>query len=156
MTKKFDAFFLSYGMTINGKNAYGNIKGFEVNAFLKTLDTVAPLNLHFSCKLTDSVKFKIETYLRDAKIKFLTYKFTMFGLSIGLNDITMGALIKRLPNIIDLVCNCLIENEVLGAEYCPVCGEPLDPNTAKKCNVDNFNITLDDTCVNNINAVIAE
>lgn len=156
MNKKFGAFFTNYGMTINGKYAYGNINGYEVNAYLKTLDTVAPLNIHFSCKLDHDTKNKIEAYLRDAKIKFFSFSFTTFGLAIGLNDITMAALIKRLPAIIDQITNCLKTNNVPGSEYCPVCGELLDPLTSQKCNVDNYFITLDNQCVANINAVIVE
>ncbi len=156
MNKKFSELLANYQMTITGNNAYGIINGFETNVSVNPIDNVTPFTLHFSFYITDEGRQNVDRELRNAKIKFLKYKFTMYGLIIGMNDMTSGALIKRLPEVIDQVCSILNQNDARGSEYCPVCGEPLDMATAEKRKIDGLMITLDQECIANINAVIKE
>lgn len=154
MNRKFYEFFTNYNMKIEGNHGYGVINGFETNVYLKMLDNVAPLSILFSCYITDENKRNLEMAIRNAKIKYLHFQFNPYGLCIGLNDITVGALLKRLPNLLNQFTSLLQDNQAKGFEYCPVCGEVLDKLSAKKCNIDQYIITMDPNCVENINAVL--
>lgn len=155
MNKKFTEFFNAYGMTITGNNAYGVVKGYETNAIVAMMDNVTPLRLHISFYATDEQKRAIEAAIRNAQIKYLNFRFTPYGILIGLNDITVKKLITRLPQLLDTFYGILAENGGLGSEYCPVCGNVLEPFAEQKRNIEGFTITLDGNCVENINAVIS-
>ena len=156
MNKKQTEFFTGLGMTAQKNNAYGVVHGFELNATIVPMNTASPLQLHFSCYTTDEQKRNVEAALRAAKIKFCNFRFTPYGLLLGLNDFTFGKLLKRLPALVESVADTLRANEALGAEFCPVCGRALDPETAQKCALENATITMDAECKNNINALINE
>ena len=81
-------------------------------------------------------------------------QFSPYGLSLGFNDITVNRLLKRLPEVLNSICNILTDNGALNSGYCPVCGNPLNESNSKKCNVDGFYITIENECVNTINTVI--
>lgn len=155
MNKKFEAFFSSYGMEVNGKFAYGTINGYEVNATVAQLDNVAPFKMHISFYATDDQKRAIEYSIKNLALKFFTMQFSPYGLSLGFNAITMNQLLKRLPDTLDTIFAILNENGALKSDFCPVCGNRLEPSTTKKCNIDGYTITLDSGCVNNINSVIS-
>ncbi len=153
MNKKLKSLLESYGMEINGNFAYGKIDEFETNVSVKILDNISPLRIHFSCFTNYEQKNNIQKALNDAKIKFLNARFTKFGLSVGLNDITFSRLIKRLPDVIKNVLNILRVNGAMNSQYCPVCGELLS-DESKQCDIDGFKITIDMTCVAQINDLI--
>lgn len=154
MNKKFAAFFADNGMTVSGNTAYGYVRGYESNAVLTTLDSVAPFKLHIAFYATDENKRAIQDALRGAALKFFTFKFTPYGLIIGLNDLTTGKLIKRLPSVMDLVYGAISGNGGLGQGFCPVCGNRFECTDDKKHVIEGFTVSLDDECLSNINAVI--
>ena len=154
MNKKFTNFFSGYGMTINGRYAYGKINGYEANAAVVMLDNVAPLRMHISFYATDDQKRAIESAVRNLALKFFRMQFSPYGMSLGFNDITVNRLLKRLPEVLNSICNILTDNGALNSGYCPVCGNPLNESNSKKCNVDGFYITIENECVNTINTVI--
>lgn len=156
MNKKFTTFFTGYGLEVNGNFAYGNVNGYETNATVVMFDTVAPLRLHISFYATDDQKRNIEASIRNLALKFFSMQFSPYGLSLGFNDMTVKRLLKRLPEVLDKIYGVLAENGALTSEYCPVCGNKLEEETLKKCNVDGYTITLDNDCVNTINTVINE
>ena len=155
MNKKFTAFFTSYGMTVNGNFAYGVVRGYETNAMIANMDNVAPLRFHVSFYATDDQKRIIESSIRNLALKYFVMQFTPYGLSFGLRGMTDGSLLKRLPAVLDAIYGILSQGGALNSEYCPVCGNPLDPFGTKKCNIDGYTISLDENCVNTINSVIS-
>lgn len=155
MNKKYTAFFTSRGMAVNGKFAYGIVNGYETNAGIFTLDSVAPTKIHISFYATDMQKRNMEIAIRNLALKFFTMQFTPYGLMLGFNDITLNHMLKRLPSILDTIYGIISENGALTSEFCPVCGNPLDESNIKKCNIDGFTITIENTCVETINSVIS-
>ena len=155
MNKKFAAFCTNYGMTINGKFAYGKIKGYETNATLIMLDNVAPLRIHISFYATDAQKQTMAAAIRNLALKFFKMEFTAYGLALGFNDFTLGKLLKRLPAVLDSIYAILAENGAQTSEFCPVCGKPLNEESSKKCNIDGCTITIDNDCIETINKVIS-
>lgn len=155
MNKKFVEFFSSYGMEVNGKFAYGIVDGYETNATIAQLDSVAPFKMHISFYATDEQKRNIESTIRNLALKFFRMQFSPYGLSLGFNAMTMGQLLKRLPDILDNIFAILKENGALTREFCPVCGNRLDPSGSKKCKIDGYTITIDNGCVDTINTVIS-
>ncbi|MDE7181783.1 MAG: hypothetical protein K2O41_01955 [Clostridia bacterium] len=154
MKKKFADFFTGYGMEITGNSAYGTVNGYETNATLDVMNNNYPLRLHISFYATDEQKHNIQSALRNAAIKYCVYQLTQYGLMLGLNDMTTGRLLKRLPSVLDTVYGIIGENGGLGEGSCPVCGNILDPEHSNKHNVEGLTLTLDDACVEQINAVI--
>lgn len=156
MNKKFEEALTAYGMQINGNLAYGNVKGYETNVRINNLDNVAPFLMHISFFATEEQKAKIESEFKQAGLRFFRYSFTYYGITIGLNDITAGKLIQKLPNILVFIFNTIRANEVSGVGYCPVCGKELDMTNQKNIKVDDFTITVDEDCLNNINKNIEQ
>lgn len=154
MNKKIVNFFSTYGMKESGKTMYGKIKGYEVNAMLVQFDNVAPLRIHISLYATDEQKRAIESGIRNLAIKFFRMQFSQYGLMLGFNGMTLGSLLKRLPATLEQIFGILSENGALTAEFCPVCGKPLEEGNYKNCNVEGLTITIDNDCVNTINTVI--
>lgn len=154
MNKKFTAFFMSYGMTVNGNYAYGTIRGYETNASIHSLDVVAPVRFHISFYATDEQKRTMQASIQNLRLKFFNMLFTPYGLSIGFNDMTTGRLLNRLPAVLDSIFGIIAANGAMTKEYCPVCGKPLDDANTKKCNIDGYTVQIDNGCVENINAVI--
>jgi len=151
MNKKFLELFTGYGMTITGNNGYGLIKGYETNVVIRMFDNISPVTIHISCYTTSEQKRAIEQAFRAAGIKYFKFAFTDFGVTIGLNDITGIRLIKRMPDLLNQLYSFLSDNGALGAQYCPVCGNELNPDTRKKAMVDGFTFYLDHDCILNLN-----
>lgn len=154
MNKKFVKFFENYGLTTNGKFAYGTIKGYETNATLIPLDNTAPLRIHISFYATDAQKQAMAAAIRNLALKFFRMEFSTYGLTLGFNGFTLGSLLKRLPEHLDKIYAIISENGALTSEFCPVCGNQLQEENLKKCNIDGYTITIDNDCVNTINTVI--
>lgn len=155
MNKKLTAFLTERGLTVDKNNAYGMLDGYETNVVYRPFDNVSPLFFHISCYTTDEQKRAIQQTLNAASIKYLKFAFSAYGLEVGLNDLTLGKLLKRLGDILDKICSTLTDNGALGIGYCPVCGNALDFEQSKKCNVDGLTISIDNNCVDNINNLIS-
>ncbi|MDE7395361.1 MAG: hypothetical protein K2M95_04505 [Clostridiales bacterium] len=155
MNKKFATFFSeTYGMEIDNALAYGKIKEYEVSATLRATMDQFPLKIHISFYSTDEQKRAIEAAIRKLALKLFKMTFTPYGLSIALSYFTIGQILKRLPTLLEQILGIISENGGLTSEFCPVCGNRLDPTTSQKRMIDGFAITLDTDCVNTINAVI--
>ena len=155
MNKKLTAFLTERGLTVDKNNAYGMLDGYETNIVYRPFDNVSPLFFHISCYTTDEQKRAIQQTLNAASIKYLKFAFSAYGLEVGLNDLTLGKLLKRLGDVLDKICSTLTDNGALGIGYCPVCGNALDFEQSKKCNVDGLTISIDNNCVDNINNLIS-
>ncbi|MDD6980649.1 MAG: hypothetical protein PUJ21_02760 [Clostridia bacterium] len=156
MNKKIQQFFSQYGFQFSGNDGYGIIDGFETNLHYGAMTTTYPVQLHFSCFLSEQQATAIVNQLLAEKHKYLAASATPYGFSLGLNDLTVGKLVAKLPEILKSVCNLLKEHGALGIGYCPVCGSVLDFESGKKCNVDGSIITIDGDCVDKINAAITQ
>lgn len=154
MNKKLALFFNEQGLKVSKNHAYGEIDGYEVNVDYSLLDTISPVKLHFSGYIDGKSKTNIHYKLRNEKLKFFRYEFTTYGLVIGLNDITIGALIKKLPTILSMITRLLNENEVKGNGYCPFTGEEIDVNVSKKYLIDGFEITMNISSMNEVTKAI--
>ena len=154
MNKKIVKFFSTYGMVLNGKTMYGKINGYEVSVIQSQFDNVAPLKIHISFYATDEQRRNMESAIRNLALKFFRMQFTQYGIMLGLNGMTLGSLIKRLPSVLDRIFEILSSNGALNSEFCPVCGKPFAENNFKQCHVDGFIITIENECVETINTVI--
>lgn len=156
MNAKFVNLFNEYGLVINNNSAYGVIKGYETNANIQIFDNNAPVRIHISFYAPYDTKMNIEKELKSSGIKYFQYGFTEYGVEIRLNDITVGMLIKRMPEIIDKVYGILANNGALNANYCPLCGNEMREDSRKTANIDGFTINLDEACISKLNIEIAE
>lgn len=153
MNKKFEQCFVEYGLNVNGNNAYGVVKGYEINATVNNRDMYYPVTVHISCYATAAQRADVSAALKNRKdIKGLK-SMDDFGVLLRLTDMTTGRLLKRIPEILDWVAGMLEANGALGAQYCPHCGKPLSAN-ASKCDVEGMTITLDTDCVGAVNTAI--
>ena len=123
MNKKIAEYLSKYDLQIEKNYAYGNIKNYEVNIFYNAIDNVAPLKIYISFFATEEEKNKMFEQLQKEKIKFLQYQFDIFGLLIGLNDITVNSLLKKIDGILDKIFNIISENNGKNNSYCSLCGE---------------------------------
>ncbi|MCM1290161.1 MAG: hypothetical protein NC132_05395 [Corallococcus sp.] len=155
MNKKLAAYLTERGLTVDKNRAYGVFNGFETNVEYRVFDNVTPLYLHFSCYTTDEQKRTVQQELNAAAVKYLKFAFSPYGLELGLNDLTLGKLLKRLDEILNKVCASLKDNGALGVGYCPVCGNALNFDQSKKCTVNGITVSIDNDCVDNINTLIS-
>lgn len=154
MNNKLKTYFESIGLSVNGNNAYGTYKGYEVSADVKMLEQVSPVKLHVSFYALPEVKGAIANDLRDLKLKYFTYAADNFGIVLGFNDpLTVGKLINRMPEMLDKIFAVFAKHEVKGVGYCPLCGEEMIEDS-KKYNIGWAKISLDTKCVSNLNQVI--
>lgn len=155
MNKKFAEFLTQRNLSVNGNLAYGVIDGFETNVFYNAAATF-PVQFHFSCFLDADRRSAALNLLTAQKPKQSVVQLTPYGLTLAVNDLTLNRLINSLDETLKNVCNVLHENGALGIGYCPVCGKELDFEQSKKCNVDGFTVSLDNDCVDSINASITQ
>ena len=154
MNKALSQFFTERGLTVTDNAASGTAEGYEVNAIIHMMDKVAPLRFHFSCFTTSDQRGDIEGALRTAAIPGMPLtEWTFYGLTIGLNAMTLKQLVKRLPGIFETIVQILKTNGALGVGYCPVCGAPLSEESKRYC-VEEMYITFDCACAAQINAAI--
>ncbi len=156
MNKKFNDFFAQRGYEIVGNNAYGSLRGYEVTFHIEMMNNVAPLQAHFNLFATRDEKVAIYNALREKKIKYLKYDVDQYGITIGLNDITVNAMLKKLDDILNQIVDIFANSNALGKGYCPLCGQLIELEDSKTVNVDWARVTMHAACVADINAVIEE
>lgn len=154
MHKKLAEFLTQRGFVVTNDTAQGQIKGFDITIGYNAMSNTAPVYGHISFYASENEKYAMAATIKALKIKFLVYQLTTFGLSFGLNDITLGGLLKKLDKNLDDILNVIQNGGGKGAEYCPYCGENLDDY--KVCNIDGINIKLHNECVSKLNVEIAE
>lgn len=156
MNKKIDTYFTNLGLKVTGNTAYGKFEGFEVNALVVPLDTVAPVKMHVALYAPVEVKAAIINELKALKFKWFVADADVYGISLGFNDaLTMGRLVDRMDDMLDKIFAVFKKHEAKGLGYCPVCGEELKEET-KKCQIGFAQITMDISCVSDINKAITQ
>lgn len=149
MNKKLELYFSQKDFNIDKNYGYGQINGYEVNLFYNAMDNTAPVKFIVSFFALENDKVKIIEELNNANIKFLQYQNNELGMIFGINDFTVGALIKKLDNILDTIFNILKNNNALPQKYCPLCGKELVEDF-KLFKVNGCNFTLHNECANEI------
>lgn len=153
MNNKFEQCLVGCGLTVNGNNAYGVVKGYEVNATVNNRDMYYPVAVHISCYATEAQRADISAALKNRKDIKGIKSMDDFGVLLRLTEFTTGKLLKRIPEILNAVTAMLEANGALGAQYCPHCGKQLGAG-AQKCDVDGMTVTLDSGCVGAVNTAI--
>ena len=154
MNKKLQTYFESLGFSIQGNNAYGNLKGYEVSANVAMLDNVAPVKLHVNLFLHAQLKNQMIEEIKALKYKYFTIDEDIYGILLGFNDpLTVGKLLNRMPEMIDSIFGIFNKYEAKGAGYCPICGNELKEES-KQYRLEWVVITMDNDCATNINNVI--
>lgn len=154
MHKKLAEWAVSRGLEVGLESAKGKLNGYEITIGYNPMSNTAPVYGHISFYASENEKYSIINYIKSLKIKFLVYQPTVFGLSFGLNDLTLGALLKKLDNNLESLFTAIKNNGGIGAEYCPYCGEALEEY--KECNIDGISIKLHQECVEKLNVEIEE
>ncbi len=154
MHKKISEFLESRSFEINGNQGYGYLEGYETNVFARPLDTQSPLAVHISCHMSEENKNAAVKLIRETRIKFLKVSPTLYGISLQFNDLTMGRLIKNLPDHLERIFAILKEKGAKGREYCPMCGESLDEENSVLLSLDEATIRVDRSCFDSLNAAI--
>ncbi len=156
MNKKVREFLAQHNLAVIGDNAYGVYNGFETNFVFSPATGRYPLFFHFSCYATDVQRQNILLTIGSENFKFLQVDFTLFGLSVAITGMTISSAVNTLEQTLNRICAILQENGALGIGYCPACGQALDLADSKKCNINGMTISIDNNCVDTINAQITE
>ena len=156
MNKKIKTYFEEKGFEINGNNGKGKINGHEASLKVEILNNVAPVQLHIAFYASAEVKRDILNEIRNLKIKYLRFECDSYGIWLGMNDITVGGLMKRMDDILNQIFEVLSKHGALGYGYCPLCGDVVDIASSRQYKVDWAYLTLDEKCVANVNAIINE
>lgn len=149
MNKKIEQYFSQKGFNLNKNYGYGQINGYEVNLLYNSMNNVAPVSFIVSFFALENDKMRIIEELNNANIKFLQYQSNELGMIFGINDFTVGALIKKLDSILDTIFTILKNNNALPQQYCPICGKELLEDF-KLYRVNDCNYTLHNECANEI------
>lgn len=153
MHKKIKEYFESKGLKITKETGYGIINGFETNLIVRMTDNVSPVFVHINTFIPEINRKEVLTAIHNMGVKQLKASITPYGLSLGLNSITVGKLMNKMDDILNAIFAILTDYQALNHEYCPVCGNKL-PENAKAYSVEGLMITMDEECVNHINATI--
>lgn len=156
MNKKVQEFLTQHNLAINGNNAYGVYNDFETNFVYASATSQYPLFFHFTCYATEQQRQDIMRAIADERFKYLTAEFSLFGLSVAITGITLSSAVKTLEETLNRICSIMKEYGALGVGYCPVCGQTLNLNDSKKCNINGITVSMDNNCVDTINAQITE
>ena len=154
MNKKIKTYFEGKGFETNGNIGKGKLHGHEVSLYVEILNNLVPVQLHIAFYASTEVKREILNEIRNLKIKYLRFDCDSYGLWLGMNDITVGGLMKKMDNILEQIFGVLSKYAVLGYGYCPLCGEVIDIENSKQYRLNWAHITLDQKCVENVNAII--
>ena len=89
MNKKFLKFFEERNLSVDGNNAYGELRGFEVSFEVKVMDPGFPVKLTMTFYADNETKQRIAQRIADLKIKYFTFAFGSNGMFLGFNDLTV-------------------------------------------------------------------
>lgn len=152
MRKNLKEYFEAKGVNVANDKAYGVINGYEVNYFVRPMES--GVGLFIPCYATQDQRNGIDNAIKLFADKFVRYEFNKYGLWLALTDWTGAKLADRTIRTIDEVCAILSNNGALGAGFCPVCGMALNADNSQTKNIDGVTITLDNDCISAINDVI--
>lgn len=155
MNTKLEQYCYHNKLEIYGNIGYGTYNGYEMNISYVALDNVTPIHIHISFYANIQNKKAIYQRIVQQRVKFLKVELDEFGVSLGLNGLTLNSILNNLNNTLDLITDIIKENNGKNSEYCPVCGKEFS-DEAKVYDVKNIKVKLDPECVNSINEAIEE
>lgn len=155
MNKKLQEFCVNHGLEVKGNEAYGVYKNYEINLIYNVMSNSAPVAFYISFYASENDKLNMLQSLKNEKIKFLQYQADGFGMLFGLNDFTVGGLIKKLEGILNRIIAIIEQNSGKPSEYCPMCGEE-HTEESKVYKVNDCHFKLHANCVKELNNAIEE
>lgn len=153
MNKKLQAFCENHGLIVKGNSAYGVYKNYEINLVYNVMNNTAPVAFLISFYASENDKLNIIQSLKNEKIKYLQFQADGFGMLFGLNDFTLGALLKKFDAILNKIIQIIELNNGKGYEYCPMCGEE-HTMESKVYKINDAQYKLHIHCVNELNEAI--
>lgn len=154
MANKYLNYFVDKGFTYVDKfTVKGDIRGYRVNAAYNPMNGLPVMHIAFYS--TENQRVAVEQVLKAKAYTRFKYNFDQFGLLLMFQDMTIGAWLKRIDEIIATIFDALEENQILGAKYCPVCGKELGENAAER-KLNGVTIAIDNDCIATINKQIDE
>ena len=139
------------GLTGSGNHFYGVLYGYETNVSVNNL-----LLFNVSFFKNPETQNSIQHDLLQIKTNFLNWQWNNYGITIVVSGWTYGTIVKNLETQLKTVYEIFAKNGALGVGYCPVCGNELDFDNTKKCLIDGNTISIDNDCVERINAIISQ
>lgn len=155
MTDRVRNFLVSNGLSVEGNQAYGTYMGYETTFFVFS-DFPAQLNVHVAYFANQDQRKAITLCIGSLKSAHFDCRFSEFGVVFAMRYSTTSSLMKHLNFYLTRVFDCLKINDAKGVGYCPVCGKELDFDDSKKCTIEQAFVTLDNSCVETINAKIKQ
>lgn len=149
MNKKLNDELTRLGLNGNGNHFYGALFGYEIN-----VNTKGMMQVQFSMHCTQEQQNAIHQELMIAKTRFVNWQWNTYGILFSISGWTMNAIVKNLETQLKGFCDIFTKCGALGVGYCPVCGNLLNFDETKKCNVNGNTISIDNDCVDKINAAI--
>lgn len=153
MNKKIIEFCSQHDLQVEGNNAYGIINGFEVTLRYEALNNISPIYVAIAFFADDDKRQIILNKITNLKMKIILAP-SGYGISFGLNDLTIKRALIKLENVINNIIDILVSNDAKGIGYCPLCGEETNEENKKTCNIAFGRITLNVNCFNNLNESI--
>ena len=154
MANKYLNYFVDKGFTYVDKfTVKGDIRGYRVNAAYNPMNGLPVMHIAFYS--TENQRVAVEQVLKAKAYTRFKHNFDQFGLLLMFQDMTIGAWLKRIDEIIATIFDALEENQILGAKYCPVCGKELGENAAER-KLNGVTIAIDNDCIATINKQIDE
>lgn len=138
---------------LNGDNNryYGALFGYETNVYMNLYG----LFVNVSMYKTVEQQNEIQHDLLVMKTKFINWQWNSYGITLLITDWTQNTMLKKLESLLKSIYEIFAKHGALGVGYCPVCGKELDFSDAKKCLIEGNTVSIDNECVNRINAVIS-
>ena len=103
MNKKLQEFCENHGLIVKGNSAYGIYKNYEINLVYNVMNNTAPVAFLISFYASENDKLNIMQSLKNEKIKYLQFQADGFGMLFGLNDFTLGALLKKFDAVLNKI-----------------------------------------------------
>ena len=142
---------LNMGLQASGNSYYGALYGYETNASINLYGMIFIVSMH----RTPDQQSAIQHDLLVLKTKFINWQWNNYGITLSITDWTQKTMLKKLETLLQSIYQVFEKNGALGVGYCPVCGKALDFDSTKKCLIDGAAISIDNDCVDKINAAIS-
>lgn len=139
------------GLNGSGNHYYGALYGYETNVSLNMYGLIVNVSMFKDVVQQDAIQHDLLLI----KTNFINWQWNNYGITLSITDWTQRTMLKKLDTLLKSIYDIFAKNGALGVGYCPVCGKQLDFENTKKCLIDGNSISIDNDCVDKINAVIS-
>ncbi len=154
MNKKFAAALEEMGF----KNTNGSFTqkkgGYCISANLLFNGNMSFLCIHVSFYADDTKKNSIVSDIEALKIKMVKVLATPYGVMLQINGMTNKTILTKAKENLDSVLSIIKNYDVLGENYCPVCGEEFGVDDFDYRVIQGMSIKLHKHCIDAINEEI--